>query len=81
MKRDFSLLYFKEYCQTSNISRTKHQNWNVSDLILQLSLPNPLKPSVKSRMKMQLEQRIPDCMKPLFLLNFQNTQNGILCIS
>ena len=26
-------------------------------LVLQLSLSNPLKPSVKSRMKMQLEQR------------------------
>ena len=33
------------------------QNLNVSRLVLQLSLPNPLKPCVKSKMKMQLEQR------------------------
>ena len=35
---------------------TKFQNWNVSCFILQLSLPNPLKPDVKSRMKMWLGQ-------------------------
>ena len=40
------------YCQTSNISHTKSQNLNVSHLIWQLSLPNPLKSGVKSRMKM-----------------------------
>ena len=40
------------YRQTSNISRTKSQTLNVSCLVLQLSLPNPLKPGVKSRMKM-----------------------------
>ena len=45
--------------QTSNtgIRHNKSQNLNVSRLVLQLSLPNPLKPGVKSRMKMQLEQR------------------------
>ena len=36
----------------SNIRRTKSQNLNVSRLVLELSLPNPLKPDVKSRMKM-----------------------------
>ena len=40
------------YCQISNTSRTKSQNFNDSHLILQLSLPNILKPCVKSRMKM-----------------------------
>ena len=45
------------YRQISNISRTKSQNLNDSSLVLQLPLPNPLKPCVKSRMKMQLEQR------------------------
>ena len=40
------------YRQSSNISRTKFQNLNVSRLVLQLYLPNPLKPGVKSRMKM-----------------------------
>ena len=37
--------------QISNIRRTKSQNLNVSRLVLQLSLPNQLKPDVKSRMK------------------------------
>ena len=40
------------YCQTSYISGTKSQNLNVSCLVLQLSLTNPLKPGVKLRMKM-----------------------------
>ena len=34
-----------QFHQTSNISGSKSQNWNVSRLVLQLSLPNPLKPS------------------------------------
>ena len=40
------------YRKTSSISGTKSQNWNVSRLVLQLFLSNPLKPGVKSRMKM-----------------------------
>ena len=40
------------YHQTSSISHTKSQHLNVSRLVLQLSLPNPLKPSVKPRVKM-----------------------------
>ena len=36
----------------SSISRTKSLNLNVSNLVLQLSLLNPLKPGDKSRMKM-----------------------------
>ena len=39
------------YHHTSNISRTKSQNLNISRIVLQLSLPNPLKPGVKPRMK------------------------------
>ena len=35
------------YRQICNISRTKSQNFNVSRLVLQLSLANPLKPGVK----------------------------------
>ena len=42
------------YRKTCNISRTKSQNLNDSRLILHLSLPNPLKPGVKSRMKMYI---------------------------
>ena len=50
----FFLLHFHDtLChQTYNISYTKSQNLNVSRPVLQLSLPNPLKPGVKSRMKM-----------------------------
>ena len=40
------------YHKTSNIRRTKYQNINVSRVVLQLSLPNPLKPGVKSIMRM-----------------------------
>ena len=47
----------RSYRQLSNISRTKSKNLNVSHLFLQLSLPYPLKPCVKLRMKMYLEQR------------------------
>ena len=46
-----------KYCKISNIRRTKSPNLNVSRLVVQLSLPNPMKPGVKLRMKMQLEQR------------------------
>ena len=48
---------FLTYRQFSNIKRTQSPNINVSRLVLQLSLPNPLKPRVKLRMKMELEQR------------------------
>ena len=41
-----------EYHQISNIRCTKSPNLNDSCLVLPLSLPNPLKPGVKSRMKM-----------------------------
>ena len=39
------------YRQVFSITHTKSQNLNVSGLVLQLSLPNPLKRGVKSRMK------------------------------
>ena len=38
--------------QTSNIRHNKSQNLNVSHLVVQLSLPNPLKQGVKLRMKL-----------------------------
>ena len=44
--------YGNNYCKISNIRRTKSQNLTDSRLVLQLCLSNPLKPSVKSRMKM-----------------------------
>ena len=37
------------YRKISNIRRTKSPNLNVSRLVLQLSLPNPMKPVVKSK--------------------------------
>ena len=42
----------KYYHKISNIRHTKYPNLNVSHLVLQLSLPNPIKPDAKSRMKM-----------------------------
>ena len=49
-------IWRENHIQISNISRARSQTLNVSRLGLQLSLPNPLKPGVKSRMKMYLEQ-------------------------
>ena len=48
------LSYNKKYTyrKTSCISRTKSQNLDVPRLVLQLFLPNPLKPGVKLSMKM-----------------------------
>ena len=40
------------YRQAYNTSRTKYLNLNGFRLVLQLFLPNPLKPGVKSIMKM-----------------------------
>ena len=40
------------YHKTSSINCTKSQHLNVSFLLLQWSLPNPLKPGAKLRMKM-----------------------------
>ena len=45
------------YRHTFSINSTKLKKINVSRLVLQLSLPNPMKPGVKSEMKMKLEQR------------------------
>ena len=41
-----------KFCQTSIIGRTKFQNYNVSCLALQLTLPKLLKRCVEWRMKM-----------------------------
>ena len=42
----------REYRQPSILRCTKSSNLNVSRAVLQLPFPNPLKPGVKSRMKM-----------------------------
>ena len=47
-----NLWFIRYYRKTSSISRTKYQNLNASCFLLQWSLPNPLKPGVKLRMKM-----------------------------
>ena len=47
-----STTYTFDYRKTASINRTKSPNLNVFHLILQLSLPNPLKPCVKLRTKM-----------------------------
>ena len=41
----WTFFFFQKHRKTS-IRRTQFQNWNVSYLVLQLSLPNPLKPGV-----------------------------------
>ena len=52
-KTSITEMYLKiTYRKVSNIRRTKSQNLNDSHLVLKSSLPNPLKPGVKSRMKM-----------------------------
>ena len=45
-------LQLMTYRQVSNIRRTKSQHLKDSRTVLRLSLPNPLKPDFKSRMKM-----------------------------
>ena len=47
----------EKYRKISNLRCPKSLNLNVSHLVLQLSLPNVLKPGVKSGMEMYLEQR------------------------
>ena len=44
--------FISHYCKISDIRRTKTQNLNDFPLVLRSSLSNPLKPGVKSRMKM-----------------------------
>ena len=56
------------YREISNISPTKSQNLNDSRLVLQLPLPNPLMPCVKSRTKMWLEQRVTARFVTRFIL-------------
>ena len=46
------VIFKYKYRKTSSKSRTKSPHLNVSCLLLQSSLPNPLKPGVKLRMKM-----------------------------
>ena len=41
-----------DYRQVSNIIRTKSQHLKDFHTVLRLSLPNPLKPDVKTNMKM-----------------------------
>ena len=57
------------YRKISNISRTKSQNLNDSHLFSQSSLPNLLRPGVKSRMKMQLEPRDRRCSNYIWVIN------------
>ena len=54
---NYCIDWFWPTVKSLNIRCTKHQDLNNSPLALQLSLPNPLKPGVKSGMKMSLEQR------------------------
>ena len=55
--------------QTSDIWSTKSQILKDSHLVLQLSLPNPLKPDVTSEMKMELEQRKTALLNYIWVIN------------
>ena len=56
------------YRQFSNIRRTQSQNINVSRLVLQLSLPNPVKPGVNTLRPRQNGRRFADdTFKRIFL--------------
>ena len=46
------LVGMNQYRKVSNIRRTKCQNLNDSRLVLQLPVPNPVKPSIKSIIQM-----------------------------
>ena len=46
------VLVLSVIAKNSNIRRTQNHNLNDSRLIMQLPLPNPLKPDGKSRMEM-----------------------------
>ena len=61
------------YRQVSNIRRTKSQHLKDSRTVLWLSLPNPLKPDVKSRM-MLLEQ----CRQAMLQLHLSDRQSYCL---
>ena len=52
MTLQLRLVFARYYRKISNIRRAKSQNLNDSRLVLPLSLPNLLKPVVKSGMKM-----------------------------
>ena len=65
------------YRKISNISHTKSQSLNDSHLVLQSFLPNPLRPGVKSRMKIWLEQR-QQAMLQLYL-SYQQLNCQLRC--
>ena len=46
------MMLYGDYRKISNIRRTESPNLDVSRLVVELSSPNPMKPGVKSRMKM-----------------------------
>ena len=68
---------FAIYRQTFNIRRTKSHNLTVSRLVLQLSLPNQLKPGAESSMKMLLEQHRH--VMPQLHLSDQQLYNLLRC--
>ena len=60
MKPEQNGRYFLDYYQISDIRCTKSISSYVSCLVLQLCLPNPLKPGNKWRMKMVLQLHLSD---------------------
>ena len=57
------------YRQIPNIRRTKSQNLNVSRLVLQLSLPNLLKPCIKLRIRCSRSSADRRCSNYIWVIN------------
>ena len=59
----------REYLKTSSISRTKSANSNVSCILLQLSLLNPLKPGVKLEWRCSWSSSDRQCSNYIWVIN------------
>ena len=59
----------ERYRQTSNISHNKSQKLNVLCLVLQVSLPNPLKPGVKSEWRCSSSSADRWCSNYIWVIN------------
>ena len=68
-KYNITFLHKTKYSRTLNISCTQSQNLNVSHLVFQLFLPQPLKPGVKSSMEIKLEQCDKHCSNYIWVIN------------
>ena len=61
--------YSRNYRQTSYIRRVKSQTLNVSGLVLQLSLPNPLKPVLRRELRCSWSSADRRCSSYIWVFN------------